>query len=252
MRAKKTYVVGNWKMHGSQSQLEAFFSFLSTQSLPFDEVEAILCPPFPYLQQASQWAQSIPSLKLGAQDVSSFQEGPYTGQVSASMLQEQGCRYVIVGHSERRLYCQESDELVASKFFAAKAYGLIPILCVGETQAQRQAGLSEKVVLDQLKVILRQDRAAFKQAIVAYEPIWAIGSGLSASAEDAQQIHHLLRGAIAEYDATVESVPILYGGSVKPDNAHAFFAMKDIDGVLVGGASLQAMDFLKISKAAIN
>lgn len=252
--AKKRHVIGNWKMHGSKEHVETFFGIIQSHedNSFLTHIEAVVCPPAVYLGQAASCLMNLPALKLGAQDVSEHAIGPYTGEIAATMLAELGCRYVIVGHSERRQYAQESDETVAQKFFAAKAAGLIPILCVGETQAQRLEMLTERVVLEQIEAILAiEGITSFDKALLAYEPIWAIGTGLTASPEQAQAVHHLLRRTLAAYDATVaERLPILYGGSVKASNAKALFEMPDIDGALVGGASLQALEFMAICKAA--
>lgn len=253
--ARKPTIIGNWKMHGSKLQIDAFFNGLGEKLKKQPNLlkcEAAICPPFIYLAQAAKLLEQAPGIKLGAQDVSEFEQGAYTGQIGANMLKEQGCRYVIVGHSERRQYCHETDEEIANKFIAAKSAGLMPILCVGETQEQRQNKQTSSVVVDQLKVILtREGAGGFHHALIAYEPIWAIGTGLTATPEQAQQIHGLLRQTIAEYDATVAmGLPILYGGSVKPSNAQALLTMPDIDGALVGGASLEAEDFLAICEVA--
>lgn len=252
---RKPHVIGNWKMHGSKILLDDFFTQLCVGNhlKNLQAIEKVICPPFVYLGQAAKQQEQIPEVKLGAQDVSSFESGAYTGQIAAQMLVEHSCEYAIVGHSERRLYCQESDEEIANKFFAAKAAGLIPILCVGETQAQWQQKLTEKVVVDQLFSILkRQGAKSFKNAIIAYEPIWAIGTGLTATPEQAQSVHHLLRRTLAEYDESVaKALPLLYGGSVKAGNAKGLFAMPDIDGALVGGASLNALEFLAICEAGL-
>ncbi|MBS0288052.1 MAG: triose-phosphate isomerase [Proteobacteria bacterium] len=251
--AKKRTIAGNWKMHGSKAHLKEFVTFMANNSaLLHEQVDTILCPPFPYLDAAATLFKDVKGLKLGAQDVSAHQEGAFTGQVAASMLSEVGCQYVIVGHSERRQFNHENDELVAAKFIAAKAAGLTPILCVGETKEQRMSELTNSVVIGQLQALLAHGVAVFDNAMIAYEPIWAIGTGLTATPEQAQAVHRLLRETLAEYDATLaKSMPILYGGSVKATNAKGLFAMPDIDGALVGGASLSATEFLEIANAAI-
>jgi len=249
---RNRYVIGNWKMHGTTAQVDAFFSGLVNEKHPDTlAVQGVICPPAVYLSQANHRLGQGTRFALGAQDVSEYESGAYTGQVSAQMLLEQGCRYVIVGHSERRALCGESCAIVARKFFAAKSAGLVPILCVGETQAARAAGTTAAVVKAQLQTLLAHSPQAFEGALVAYEPVWAIGTGLSASPEDAQVVHDLLRRTIAEYDATIASgLALLYGGSVKASNVAALLAMPDIDGVLVGGASLKLTDFLAIYQAA--
>lgn len=241
-------------MNGSKQQVRDFFAALKTQmqTQPLHLKESVICPAAIYLPLASEIAKDFPEIKLGAQDVSGFEKGAYTGQLSASMLKEFGCEYVIIGHSERRQYCQEDEACIAKKFFMAKEKGLTPILCVGETHEQRHAKLTGTVVLGQLQAILEQQGAdAFHHAIIAYEPVWAIGTGLTATPLQAQEVHGLLRQTIAEYDANVaKTLPILYGGSVKASNAKDLFAMQDIDGALVGGAALDPQEFLAICDAA--
>lgn len=250
----KNYAIGNWKMHGSKAHVETFCSALASfnqNKLALQSVNAF-CPPFTYLSLAAQLLEQAPHFQLGAQDVSNHQIGPFTGQIAASMLAEIGCKFVIVGHSERRQYCKESDEEIAEKFLAVKAAGMIPILCVGETRAQREADETASVVTNQLTILLSKEGGAanFKQAILAYEPIWAIGTGLTATPDEAQKVHGLLRETIAEYDSQVaEMLPILYGGSVKSSTVPGLIAMKDINGVLVGGASLNAEEFMSICEA---
>lgn len=215
-------------------------------------VAAVVCVPFPYLAQA-QAALTGTSVAWGAQNLSEQTAGAFTGEVSASMLQDFGCRYVLVGHSERRAIYGESDVLVAEKFAAALAAGLRPILCVGETLAQREAGQTVEVVSGQIDAVLqRVGVAAFSGAVVAYEPVWAIGTGRTATSEQAQEVHAAIRAQLAAADAKVAAgVQILYGGSVKPGNAVELFGMPDIDGGLIGGASLVAADFLAICRAAV-
>lgn len=251
-RRRVSYVIGNWKMQGSRQHVFDFFNELAN----FDNnewkavVRAVLCPSFPYLVDVAHAAHAMDGVWLGAQDVSQFNNGAYTGQVSAAMLLENQCRYVIVGHSERRQYCGETDEVVSTKFMVAKAAGLVPILCVGETLEQREANKTESVIVTQIQTLLEQGVDVFSGAILAYEPVWAIGTGRTATPEQAQAVHHLLRTTLAEYDATLaERLPILYGGSVKPGNAEALFKMQDIDGALVGGASLLASDFVALCRA---
>jgi triosephosphate isomerase len=228
-------VAGNWKMHGSRASnadlLDAILKGLG------DAPDCAVCPPFPYLAQAAEQLRGSP-IALGAQQVSEHAQGAYTGEVSAAMLAEMGCRYVIVGHSERRQLYGETDAQVAAKYAAVRGAGMTPILCVGETLAEREAGRTEAVVGRQL------DAVAFSGGVIAYEPVWAIGTGRNASPEQAQDVHRFLRGKVAA------ETPILYGGSVKPQNAAAIFAMPDVDGGLIGGASLVAADFLAIVRAA--
>ena len=214
-------------------------------------VGVAVCVPFPYLAQA-QSALSGTSVAWGAQNLSEQAQGAFTGEVSAAMLQDFACRYVLVGHSERRSIYGETDALVAEKFAAALGAGLCPVLCVGETLEQRDAGKTIEVVSAQLDAVLnRVGVAAFSGAVVAYEPVWAIGTGRTATSAQAQEVHVAIRARIAEGDAKVaDGLQILYGGSVKPGNAAELFSMPDIDGGLIGGASLVANDFLSICTAA--
>jgi len=248
MRAR--LVAGNWKMHGNlatnQALLEAVRGLASEGGLAY-----AVCPPFPYLPQvAGVLADS--AVRWGGQNLCEHDSGAYTGEVSGAMLRDLGCRYVIVGHSERRTLYGESDERVAAKFEAARRAGLTPILCVGETLAEREGGQTEAVLARQLKAVL--DRAgvkAFADAVLAYEPVWAIGTGRTATREQAQSAHAFLRGMVRKQDAAIgDGLAILYGGSVKPANAAELFAMPDVDGGLIGGASLVAADFVSICRAA--
>ena len=212
---------------------------------------AAVCVPYPYLAQVQQRLQGS-ALAWGAQDVSEYAQGAYTGEVAGAMLREFACRFVIVGHSERRAMYGDSDQVVAAKFAAAQSVGLVPVLCVGETLAQHEAGESVAVVAAQLAAVLdRVGVLAFKQAVVAYEPVWAIGTGLTATPAQAEGVHAAIRAQFAALDAGVaEGLQILYGGSVKPQNAAELFAQADIDGGLIGGAALVADDFLAICRAA--
>lgn len=242
-------VAGNWKMHGNLQMTQELLKKLLEKQLP--AAQLLVCPPFPYLQQAAQLLRGT-AIHLGAQDCAVAQEGAFTGDVSALMLADLGVTHVLLGHSERRQYQQESDELVLAKTQAALAAGLTPVVCVGETLKQRDAGLSGEVVLEQAGVILRGlNRDQLDRVIFAYEPVWAIGTGLTASPEQAQEIHALLRAAVAAVDTKLaENMLLLYGGSVKPDNAASLFGMADIDGGLIGGASLDVDQFLAIGYAA--
>lgn len=236
-------VMGNWKMNGSAAALEKFLSEVLATT---DEVQAAICPPALYLRQAS----SAATLLVGAQDVSAQMEGAYTGELSANMLKEAGCTFAIVGHSERRDYHGESNQLVADKAAAAVAAGITPVFCVGETLAQREAGEVEAVIAEQLAPLLAKPEIA-AQTVVAYEPVWAIGTGKTASNEDAQAVHAFIRSQFAAVDGKIAAaLKLLYGGSVKPDNAAGLFSMPDIDGALVGGASLEADSFNQIIRAA--
>ena len=224
-------------MHGSRASNQALLDAL-LQGIPKGgRCACTVCPPFPYLAQVAERLKGSP-ISWGAQNASEHAQGAYTGEVAAPMLAELGCRYVIVGHSERRQLYGESDALVAAKFAAVRAAGMTPILCVGETLQERDAGKTEEVVARQLQAV------DFDGAVLAYEPVWAIGTGRTASPEQAQAVHAFLRKRVPQQTL------ILYGGSVKPQNAAAIFAMPDVDGGLIGGASLAAKDFLDIVKAA--
>ncbi len=236
---RQPLVAGNWKMHGNRAANRALLDAIVAGA--GTGAEMAVCVPFPYLAQAAERLAGTP-VAWGAQNVSEHAQGAYTGEVSAAMLAEFGCRYVIVGHSERRSLYGETDELVAAKFGAVQAAGLRPILCVGETLAEREAGRTEEVVARQLDAVLAKHAKA--PTVLAYEPVWAIGTGRTATPEQAQEIHAFLRKRVAH------GARILYGGSVKPQNASAIFAMPDVDGGLIGGASLVAEDFLAIARAA--
>lgn len=241
-------VIGNWKMHGSLAFNAQFVSeLLNTSSIL---VNMALCVPYPYLQQCQQLL-SHSEIAWGAQDVSVHPQGAFTGEVCASMLKDFACKYVIVGHSERRIYHKETDQLIAAKTLAVINAGMLPILCLGETLAQRESDQTEQVVKAQLKVVLDTlPSHALNKLILAYEPVWAIGTGKTATAMEAQAVHALLRHEVAKYDdVMVQSMPIIYGGSVKPENARELFSMPDIDGGLIGGASLKAREFLQIAQA---
>lgn len=248
MRTK--LVAGNWKMNGDRRFAAALLDAIAAAPR-LAGVELAVFPPAPYLAELSG-AYAGQGIGFGAQDVSAHESGAYTGEVSARMLLEVGCRYTLAGHSERREYHRETSEQVAAKFMAARRAGLVPVLCVGETLAQREAGQTEAVIREQLDPVLRLGGpAAFEHAVVAYEPVWAIGTGLTASPEQAQAVHAYIRGIVRAYDAMIaDSLPILYGGSMKPANAAALMAQRDIDGGLIGGASLVATDFLAIAQAA--
>jgi triosephosphate isomerase len=249
---RQKLVAGNWKMYGGLKTNLQLLQDVVAGVAPLHGMAAAVCVPFPYLAQA-QSVLNGSSLAWGAQNLSQHTQGAYTGEVSAAMLQDFGCRYVLVGHSERRALYGESDALVAEKFAAALAAGLRPVLCVGETLAQREAGQTVAVVSGQIDAVLqRVGVAAFSGAVVAYEPVWAIGTGRTASSEQAQEVHAAIRAQIASADAKIaDALQILYGGSVKPGNAVELFGMPDIDGGLIGGASLVAADFLAICKAAL-
>lgn len=247
---RKKLVAGNWKMHGSRSMAESLVDAIVADRP--DNVDVAVFPPFPYIAAiAARHADS--GVGVGAQDVSEHEgQGAYTGEVSAAMLADVGARWVLVGHSERRQYHGESDELVARKFAAARAGGLTPILCVGESLAERDAGQTQAVVARQLQAVIEHNGiASFDTAVIAYEPVWCIGSGRSASPEMAQQVHAFLRSQLEKEDVMIARLTrLLYGGSVKPANAAELFAQADVDGGLIGGAALTASDFLGICAAA--
>ena len=249
---RQKLVAGNWKMHGGLKTNQQLLQDVLAGVGQLNGMVAAVCVPFPYLAQAQSTLTGTP-LAWGAQNLSEHAQGAYTGEVSAAMLQDFACRYVLVGHSERRAIYGESDTLVAEKFAAALAAGLCPVLCVGETLAQREAGQTVSVVSAQMEAVLqRVGVAAFSAAVVAYEPVWAIGTGRTASSAQAQEVHAAIRAQIAAADAKVAAgLQILYGGSVKPGNAIELFGMPDIDGGLIGGASLVAADFLTICRAAV-
>lgn len=243
-------VAGNWKLHGDRAFSRALCSELIEKGWPYGVGLAVM-PPFPYLAElASQCGSS--RLALGAQDLSEHSKGAFTGEVSGPMLKECGASYVLVGHSERRQYHAESSALVARKLLAAKAAGLTPILCVGESESEREQGSTDTVIREQLAAVFELGGTeALVGCVVAYEPVWAIGTGKTASPEQAQAVHALIRSEAAQHDARMaSSLPILYGGSVKPSNAVELFSQPDIDGGLIGGASLVADDFLAIARAA--
>lgn len=240
-------VVGNWKMNGSRaSNAQRLQGVLDARPLG---CEVAVCVPFPFLSETAV-ALSGSDIRWGAQDCSAHEQGAFTGEVSASMLLEFGCRYVIVGHSERRAMHSESDALVALKAKAALARGLIPIVCVGETRMQRESGETEAVVKRQLSPVIHELAHCVSEMVVAYEPVWAIGTGLTATPQQAQTVHGLLRAQLAAATSRASSMRLLYGGSVKPDNAALLFAQPDIDGGLIGGASLNAAEFVTICRAA--
>ena len=249
---RKPIVAGNWKMNGSQQQVKALLTGIESGFKESGAVELIIFPPYVYLAQTEK-ALTGSAVKWGAQNVSAESAGAFTGEVSATMLQDFNCTYVLVGHSERRQLYGEDDAIVAAKFFAAIQAGLVPILCVGETLDERNNKATFAVIGRQIDVVLTLEGGveALKQAVVAYEPVWAIGTGLSATPEQAQEVHQFIRGRVEKYQKTVaKSLRILYGGSVKSSNAQALFTMPDIDGGLIGGASLDAKEFLEIANHA--
>jgi triosephosphate isomerase len=243
-------IAGNWKMNGSLAANAALVKgMLEGLAGPAPQSDMALCAPAPYLAQLGALLNGSP-IAWGAQDVSIHEHGAYTGEVSASMLKDFACRYVIVGHSERRQYHGESDALVAAKAQRALSAGVTPIVCVGETLAEREAGQTELVVKRQLAAVIHTVAHCTSEIVVAYEPVWAIGTGKTASPEQAQQVHAVLRAQLSAATAHGERVHILYGGSMNAANAASLLAQPDIDGGLIGGASLKAADFLQIVASA--
>jgi triosephosphate isomerase len=247
---RRKLVIGNWKMNGSRAGNSVLLSGI-VAGFKSDKADAAVCAPAPYLAQCEAELAGTP-VAWGGQDVSAYAAGAYTGEVAASMLLDFGSKYVIVGHSERRAYHGESNELVAQKVLAAVNAGLVPVVCVGETLEQREAGKTAVTVCLQLQAVLDVlDASAVEKIVLAYEPVWAIGTGKTATPAMAQEVHALLRKQVAERNAAVAgAMQILYGGSMKPENAKELMAQPDIDGGLIGGAALKAADFLAIIDAA--
>lgn len=246
---RRKIVAGNWKLHGDRAFAQALVGELIAAPAIAD-VELIVLPPLPYLAELIvRHGSSL--IRFGAQNLDTHQQGAYTGEVAGSMLRDIGATHVLVGHSERRELHGESSDLVARKFLAARESGLTPILCIGETLAQRQSGITFDVLAEQLAPVLALGAEQLQGCVIAYEPVWAIGTGLTATPEQAQEVHARVRGELAKVGAIIaSSLPILYGGSVKPANAPELFSQPDIDGGLIGGASLIAPDFLAIAAAA--
>jgi triosephosphate isomerase len=246
--AKKKLIAGNWKMNGSLATNLALIDGLKA-GLPASSCDVALCVPSVYIAQVQQLCTGT-TMRVGAQDVSPEAQGAYTGEISAAMLKDFGVRYAIVGHSERRQYHGETDESVAKKAQAALAAGITPIVCVGETLAQREAGQTEEVVKRQLAAVIHTNGHCISEIVLAYEPVWAIGTGKTASPEQAQAVHALLRVQLRAASEQADRIQIVYGGSMNAANASALLAQTDIDGGLIGGASLKAADFLSIIAAA--
>ena len=244
---RRKLVVGNWKMHGSRTANALLLAGLK-EAGPWN-ADVAVCVPFPYIAETAL-ALTGADIVYGAQDCSSHEHGAFTGEVSSAMLADIGCRFVIVGHSERRAYHAQSDQLVADKAKAALAHGVTPIVCVGETRAEREAGQTEAVVKRQLAAVIHTLGHCCGEMVVAYEPVWAIGTGLTATPAEAQAVHAVLRAQLHAATDRAGTMRILYGGSVKADNAVELFGQGDIDGGLIGGASLKAVDFAAICRAA--
>ncbi len=243
---RKKLIVGNWKMQGNHKANADLLAGVMAAA-PF-VADAAVCVPFPYLSETAVTLAGT-AVKWGSQDCSAHEQGAYTGEVSPAMLREFGCSYAIVGHSERRAYHAESDQLVADKAKLALAHGITPIVCVGETLAEREAGQTEAVVKRQLSVVIHTLAHCAGEMVVAYEPVWAIGTGKTATPAQAQAVHALLRAQLKAATSRADAMRLLYGGSVKPDNAKELFSQTDIDGGLIGGASLKAADFVAIVRA---
>lgn len=248
---RQPLVAGNWKMNGSLAGSGTLLAGVVAGAGAIEQCAIAVCPPFPYLALASEALRGS-KVALGAQDLSIHEPGAYTGEVAGSMLADLGCTYVIVGHSERRQYHGEDDSLVARKYARALEYGLTPILCVGETLEQRERGETERVVAAHVDGVLNLYGVdAFRRGVIAYEPVWAIGTGVTATPAQAEEVHAFIRARVAAKSAAVaEGLRILYGGSMKPGNAAELMAQPDIDGGLIGGASLNADEFLAIARAA--
>jgi triosephosphate isomerase (TIM) len=246
---RRQLIVGNWKLNGSRQVNAELMAGILAGWQNESRIDVVVCPPDPYLQQVSLLIGGSPII-LGAQNVSQYDAGAYTGEVSAGILADLDCKFVIIGHNERRRLQGETDEQVAQKFIAAQREKLIPILCIGESLAERENGRHLEVIGRQMQVVIKHvGLAAFVQAVVAYEPVWAVGTGRTATPEQAEEVHRFIR---LQLGSIAQSVRILYGGSVKPHNAKELFLIADIDGALLGGASLVAEDFLKICEAAID
>lgn len=250
MATRKPLVAANWKMNGTLATIGVLVDALKQGLVSADGPDVTLCVPYIYIPKVSTLLEGS-RIALGAQSVSEYASGAYTGEISVAMLTDYACRYVIVGHSERRTLFHESDEVIAEKFVMVSEQGLIPILCVGELLQEREAGITEEVIARQLDaVISKAGIDKFANAVIAYEPVWAIGTGRTATPDQAEEVHGFIRLQLARHaDAIADNIRILYGGSVKADNARDMFSRPDIDGGLIGGASLVAGDFLAICQA---
>ena len=247
---RRSIVAANWKLNGSFEMAKSLVTAIDTHSNGLAGVDAVICPPFPYLSYVGS-LMSAGNMCLGAQSVAEHESGAFTGEVAAEMVAEMGCRYAIVGHSERREYYGETDAIVAAKFLRIQAAGLIPILCVGESLQQREQGIMQDTIVRQVNAVVAEAGIVnMKNAVLAYEPIWAIGTGKTASPEQAQEVHAIIRSEIVKQSADIAAgLRILYGGSVKANNAAELFSQPDIDGGLIGGASLDAEQFNAIVAA---
>lgn len=253
---RRKLVVGNWKMNGGLSQNQLLLNNLTQQLKGLQGVDIAVCVPYPYLHQAKMLLAGS-NIQWGAQNISRFSEGAYTASISAEMVADFGCTYALIGHSERRAASQESNHSAAQRFSQALHGGITPIFCVGETLTERQLGLAQSVVKNQVLAILNGlDSATFElgkyhHAVIAYEPVWAIGAKQTAQPSEAQEMHHFIRTLVSTYDADyAAALRLIYGGSVTPENASSLFSMPDIDGGLIGRASLDALKFRRICQAA--
>jgi triosephosphate isomerase len=248
---RQPLVAGNWKMNGSLASVRDLLEGIKAGADRVGKAEIAVCPPYVFIPEVEARLTGT-RIAWGGQNLSTEASGAYTGEVSASMLRDFGCKYVIVGHSERRSYYGEDDAMVARKYAVARASGLAPILCVGETLEQRESGVTQQIIAKQVDAVMNLEGVrALADGVIAYEPVWAIGTGVTASPEQAQEVHAFIRSRVAGRDAAVaEGLRILYGGSMKPGNAAELMAKPDIDGGLIGGASLQTADFLGIATAA--
>ncbi len=249
---RRKMVAGNWKMFGSRAQAQTLIEGIKAGASAYSAIDIAVFPSFIHLQQAESLLKGT-SIAWGGQNLYIGESGAFTGEVSAPMLVDYGCQYVLIGHSERRSIFREDLDTIAAKFKAAIQFGLKPVLCVGETLQQREKGETRSVITEQLvSVIAAAGIETFKKAVIAYEPVWAIGTGLTATPLQAQEVHEFIREELGKYERNIaNSIQILYGGSVKADNAAGLFAMPDIDGGLVGGASLETKSFLAICQAAV-
>ena len=245
---RKKLVMGNWKMNGLIAQIDTLLNEMVAIMPELVDADCVVVPPVVYLPHVSQKLTDS-NIAWGAQNVYPQNTGAYTGEVSAPMLQDFGCQYVLVGHSERRCLFHEDEKFVAEKFHHVKDHGMIPVLCIGETLSEREQGLTEQVLAKQLLAVTGSRKDCFDRCVVAYEPVWAIGTGQTATPEQVQAVHVYIRDLIAKVDRdSAQKLPIIYGGSVNENNAHALFAMPDVDGGLIGGASLNARQFVEIVK----
>lgn len=247
---RQPLVAGNWKMNGTAASIDVLMAGIKQGLADVKTAAVVVCPPFVYIAKVAALAAGS-KIGVGSQDISDQESGAFTGEISGPMLKDTGCQYAIVGHSERRAIYGESDAFTARKFAAARKFGLIPILCVGELLDEREQGITEQVVGRQLDAVIELEGiAALGEAVIAYEPVWAIGTGKTASPQQAQDVHAFIRAKLAKLDKNVaDKVQMLYGGSVKGSNAAELFGMPDIDGGLIGGASLTADEFLAICRA---